>query len=86
MSVLVTGGTGYIGSHTALELLCAGHEVVLLDNYSNSSPDTLAALRDLAGREIPFRQAALARALTRGGHRQDAFPPTGRCHDGEDLP
>ena len=54
MSVLVTGGTGYIGSHTALELLCAGHEVVLLDNYSNSSPSTLAALRVLAGREIPF--------------------------------
>ena len=54
MSVLVTGGTGYIGSHTALELLCAGHEVVLLDNYSNSSPSTLEALRVLAGREIPF--------------------------------
>lgn len=54
MKVLVTGGTGYIGSHTTLALLCAGHETVLVDNYSNSGPETLAALRFLSGCAVPF--------------------------------
>ena len=53
MKVLVTGGAGYIGSHTALELLAAGHEPVLLDNFSNASPAVLPALARLAGREVP---------------------------------
>ena len=38
MSILVTGGTGYIGSHTCVELLNAGYEIVVLDNFCNSSP------------------------------------------------
>ena len=54
MKVLVTGGTGYIGSHTAIELLGAGHEPTLLDDFSNSSPGALAALRLIANREVPF--------------------------------
>ena len=41
MNVLVTGGTGYIGSHTSLELLITGHEVIILDNFSNSSPEVV---------------------------------------------
>ena len=57
MNILVTGGTGYIGSHTAIELLDAGHEPTLLDDFSNSSPGALAALRLLANRDIPFVQA-----------------------------
>jgi len=41
VNVLVTGGTGYIGSHTSLELLITGHEVIILDNFSNSSPEVV---------------------------------------------
>ncbi|WP_170714893.1 NAD-dependent epimerase/dehydratase family protein, partial [Escherichia coli] len=37
MNILVTGGAGYIGSHTAIELLNAGHEIIVLDNFSNAS-------------------------------------------------
>ena len=41
MNILVTGGAGYIGSHTTLELLIAGHQVIILDNFSNSSPKAI---------------------------------------------
>ena len=41
MNVLVTGGAGYIGSHTVVELLCTGHQVIILDNFSNSSPKAI---------------------------------------------
>ncbi|MDX6768225.1 MAG: UDP-glucose 4-epimerase GalE [Elusimicrobiota bacterium] len=51
MKVLVTGGAGYIGSHATLALLKAGHEVVSLDNYCNSSPESLRRVARLAGRE-----------------------------------
>ena len=54
MKILVTGGLGYIGSHTTLELLAAGHEAVLLDNFSNASPRVLSAIAGLAGRSVPF--------------------------------
>jgi len=52
MRVLVTGGAGYIGSHTILRLLQAGHDVVSVDNYSNSSPESLRRVRDLADRDF----------------------------------
>lgn len=54
MKILVTGGAGYIGSHVAAELLAAGYEPVLLDNFSNSSPAVLTALAELAGRKPIF--------------------------------
>ena len=53
-SILVTGGAGYIGSHTTLALLQAGHEVVVLDNLSNSSPESLRRVAELAGRAPRF--------------------------------
>ena len=56
MRVLVTGGAGYIGTHAAVELLAAGYEVVLLDNFSNSSPRALCALGELAGGPVPLVQ------------------------------
>ncbi len=50
MNVLVTGGAGYIGSHTCVELLAAGHDVVVLDNFSNSRQEALRPVEQLAGR------------------------------------
>lgn len=53
-TLLVTGGAGYIGSHTAVELLNEGHRVIVLDNLSNSSEASLAAVQRLTNREIEF--------------------------------
>ena len=53
MKVLLTGGAGYIGSHTALVLLEAGHDVVVLDNLSNASPEALRRVAELAGGRTP---------------------------------
>ncbi|MDX1474643.1 MAG: UDP-glucose 4-epimerase GalE [Reinekea sp.] len=52
--VLVTGGAGYIGSHTCLELLQAGKDVLVLDNFANSSAESLKRVQELAGRELKF--------------------------------
>lgn len=52
MRVLVTGGAGYIGSHTVLELLAQGHEVCVLDNYSNARPEVLVRLRALSNSKL----------------------------------
>ena len=54
MRVLLTGGAGYIGSHTALCLLNAGHEIVALDNLSNSSPEALRRVEELTGKKAPL--------------------------------
>ncbi|MFF7449771.1 MULTISPECIES: UDP-glucose 4-epimerase GalE [unclassified Streptomyces] len=51
-TVLVTGGAGFIGSHTCVELLRSGHEVVVLDDHSNSSPEALERVAKIAGRPI----------------------------------
>ena len=47
--LLITGGAGFIGSHTCLVLLQAGHQLVVLDNFSNSSPESLLRVLELAG-------------------------------------
>ncbi|WP_127470659.1 UDP-glucose 4-epimerase GalE [Thiomicrorhabdus aquaedulcis] len=52
--ILVTGGAGYIGSHTCIELLQAGFELVVLDNLSNSSIESLKRVKHITGREIEF--------------------------------
>ena len=57
MKLLLTGGTGYIGSHTAFVLSQAGHEVVLLDNFSNSKQAVLGRLETILGHALPFVQA-----------------------------
>ena len=56
MNVLLTGGAGYIGSHTAVECLAAGHEVVVFDNLSNSSPKSLERVARIAGKPVDFVQ------------------------------
>ncbi|MEQ1308526.1 UDP-glucose 4-epimerase GalE [Acinetobacter bereziniae] len=55
-NILVTGGAGYIGSHTCLELLEAGHDVVVLDNLSNSSEESLKRVQELTGKRLKFIQ------------------------------
>ncbi len=54
MNILLTGGTGYIGSHTAVVLVEAGHNVVLFDNLSNSQKDVIGRLQKITGKAIPF--------------------------------
>jgi len=54
MAILITGGAGYIGSHTCLELLNAGYDVVVVDNLSNSSEESLVRVRKITGREVAF--------------------------------
>ena len=52
MAILVTGGTGYIGSHTCVELLNAGYEIVVLDNFCNSSPKAADRIRQITGKDF----------------------------------
>jgi UDP-glucose 4-epimerase len=54
MNILVTGGAGYIGTHTIVELYAKGHTVVVVDNFSNSSPEALRRVETLVGQKIPF--------------------------------
>ena len=53
MAILITGGCGYIGSHTAVELKKSGYDIVILDNYYNSKPESLRRIRQLTQSEIP---------------------------------
>lgn len=55
--VLVTGGAGYIGSHTVVELYAAGYEVVIVDDFSNSSSRVVEGIESIAGRRVPFVEA-----------------------------
>ena len=54
MKILVTGGTGYIGSHTCVELLNAGYEVVVIDNFSNSKPEVVDKIKRITDKDIKF--------------------------------
>ena len=54
MNILLTGGAGYIGSHTAVELLNAGHSIIIVDNLSNSSIEAVRRVEKITGKEIPF--------------------------------
>ena len=49
MSILITGGAGFIGSHTCVELLNAGYDIIILDNFVNSKPESLKRIKELSG-------------------------------------
>ena len=57
MRILVTGGAGYIGSHTCVELLNEGHEVVVVDNLYNASEKALERVQEITGRSLTFYKA-----------------------------
>lgn len=59
MAVLVTGGAGYIGSHTCVELLTTGYEVVVVDNFANSKPEVLKRIKEITGKTLKFYEANL---------------------------
>ena len=59
MKILVTGGAGYIGSHTCVELLNSGYEIVVLDNLDNSSEKSLERVKELTGKDFPFYKVDL---------------------------
>ena len=54
MSILITGGAGYIGSHTCVELLNTGYDVVVVDNYINSKPESLKRIKEITGKSLKF--------------------------------
>lgn len=57
MKVLLAGGAGYIGTHTCVELINSGHEVVIADNFSNSCPKAVARVEEITGKKIPLYEA-----------------------------
>lgn len=67
MAILITGGAGYIGSHTCVELLNAGKEIVIADNFSNSKPEALNRIRKITGKDFKFYKVDL---LDRAGTEQ----------------
>ncbi len=60
MKILLTGGAGYIGSHTAIELMNAGYEVVICDNFSNSKPEALNRIKKITGKDFSFYKIDVA--------------------------
>ncbi len=57
MAILVTGGAGYIGSHTCIELLNAGEEIVVMDNFYNSKPRAVELIKEISGKDFKFYEA-----------------------------
>ena len=72
MAILVTGGAGYIGSHTCVELLNAGYEVVVVDDLSNSSQESLRRVEEITGKKLTFYEVDIL-DRSRLGNYNNAF-------------
>src|SRR5699024_7491738 len=76
MAILVTGGAGYIGSHTTVELLNAGYKVVIVDDYSNSKPEVLNRIKEITGKDFSFHEVNILDKAALGevfqAHKLDA--------------
>lgn len=59
MAILVTGGAGYIGSHTCIELINEGYEIIVIDNFSNSKPESLKRIKEITGKHFKFYEVDL---------------------------
>ncbi len=57
MNILLTGGAGFIGSHTIIELVQKGHSVIVVDNFANSNPEALRRVGEIIGKDVPFVKA-----------------------------
>lgn len=66
MAILITGGAGYIGSHTCVSMLNAGYDIVVLDNYYNSKPEAVRRVQEITGKKFPFYECDI---LDRDGLR-----------------
>ena len=53
-TILVTGGAGFIGSHTCVELLNAGYKVIIMDNFVNSKPESIKRIKEITGKDVIF--------------------------------
>ena len=60
MSILITGGAGFIGSHTCVEMLNAGYDVVVVDNLDNSSSESLSRVEKITGKKVKFYRKTFA--------------------------
>ena len=60
MRILLTGGAGFIGSHTCVELCNAGHDPVIVDNYINSCPEAIRRIEQIVGHPVPHYEADVA--------------------------
>ncbi|MEX0644944.1 MAG: UDP-glucose 4-epimerase GalE [Parvularculaceae bacterium] len=80
--IIVTGGAGYIGSHVCVELLASGNSVLVIDDFSNSSPEALARIGEIAGANVEFLKADLADAkeLDVVVNAARRFKPDGAVH------
>ena len=67
MSILITGGAGFIGSHTCVEMLNAGYDVVVVDNLDNSSSESLSRVEKITGKKVKF-------------YKEDVRNKIGRAH------
>ena len=79
MRVLITGGAGYIGTHTLLEVLGSGHDVCVIDNFSNSAPEALERVKSLSNRNFTFHNADMRDREGLTGHLE-AFQPDAVIH------